>query len=133
MQIRSRNKVDATFNMSSMTDIVFLLLIFFIVLSTFVTVHGLDIDLPKVAAPKNAIHSDIVVELNDDNTYAINGEISNLGGVISVLQQRSVGQEHPSLVFLADGKVEWEKGMEVIAEAKKLGYEKIVVRTQVKK
>ena len=115
-----------------MTDIVFLLLIFFIVLSTFVTVHGLDIDLPKVAANKNAVHSEIVVELTKDLTYAVNGEVTNLDGVVGILQQRAGGVEHPSLVFLADGKVEWEKGMEVIAEAKKLGYEKIVVRTQPK-
>ena len=52
MKLRSRNKVDATFNMASMTDIVFLLLIFFILLSTFLTINGLDIDLPKVSANK---------------------------------------------------------------------------------
>lgn len=132
MKLRSRNKVDATFNMSSMTDIVFLLLIFFIVLSTFVTVHGLDIDLPKVKSVKNVVHSEIVVEVTKDYTYMINGELTSYEGVLLTLQEKSTGQEHPSLVFLADGEVSWEKGMEVIAEAKSMGYEKIVVRTQPK-
>jgi len=115
-----------------MTDIVFLLLIFFIVLSTFVTVHGLDIDLPKVAANKALVHSEIVVEVSKDYTYMINGELSSLEGVLSTLQEKSAGSEHPSLILLADAQVSWEKGMEVIAEAKSMGYEKIVVRTKVK-
>lgn len=132
MKLRSRNKVDATFNMSSMTDIVFLLLIFFIVLSTFVTVHGLDIDLPKTAANKKTVHSEIVVEVSKDYVYMINGQESTFDGVLQVLGEKSGEQEFPSLVFLADAQVSWEKGMEVIAEAKKMGYEKIVVRTQPK-
>lgn len=132
MNLRSRNKVDATFNMSSMTDIVFLLLIFFIVLSTFVTVHGLDIDLPKVSPVKALIHSEIVVEVTKDYTYMVNGELSNFEGVLSTLSEQSGAAEHPSLVLMADGEISWEKGMEVIAEAKSMGYEKVVVRTKVK-
>ncbi len=133
MKLRSRNKVDATFNMASMTDIVFLLLIFFIVLSTFVTINGLDIDLPKVSANKNPIHSEIQVEISKDYTYAINGEITSFQGVISALKSKAVGEEFPSLILFADGGISWEKGLEVIAEAKKMGYQKIVVRTETKK
>jgi len=132
MNLRSRNKVDATFNMSSMTDIVFLLLIFFIVLSTFVTVHGLDIDLPKVTPITAQIHTEIVVEVTKDYIYMINGQLSSLEGVLSTLKEKSGDVEHPSLVLLADAQVTWEKGMEVIAEAKSMGYEKIVVRTKAK-
>ena len=47
MNIRGRNKVSPEFNMSSMTDIVFLLLIFFMLTSTMVTTNALDLVLPK--------------------------------------------------------------------------------------
>ena len=47
MNVRGRNKISPEFNMSSMTDIVFLLLIFFMLTSTLVTVNALDILLPK--------------------------------------------------------------------------------------
>ncbi|MEY5041227.1 MAG: hypothetical protein RLZZ414_775 [Bacteroidota bacterium] len=130
MGLRSKNKVDPNFNMSSMTDIVFLLLIFFIVLSTFVSVHGLDIDLPKTKAAVNPIHTQIVVEIDKNYTYMINGKITSLEGVISELESQAAGMESPSLILVADAKVEWQKGMEVIAEAKNLGYTKIVVRTE---
>ena len=132
MKLRARNKVDATFNMSSMTDIVFLLLIFFIVLSTFVTVHGLDIDLPKVAAQKNAVHTEITVEMSKTGEDMVNGEKTTLPGLLLTLQEQAAGKQFPSLVFFADTKAEFGKAMEVIAEAKALGYDKIVVRTEPK-
>ena len=47
MNLRGRNKVSPEFNMSSMTDIVFLLLIFFMLTSTMVTTTALDLVLPK--------------------------------------------------------------------------------------
>ena len=50
MNLRSRRKVSAEVNMSSMTDLVFLLLIFFILASTLVTSSALDIILPKSGA-----------------------------------------------------------------------------------
>ena len=47
MALKSRNKVSANFNMSSMTDIVFLLLIFFMLTSSLVTQNALDLVLPQ--------------------------------------------------------------------------------------
>jgi biopolymer transport protein ExbD len=49
MNIRGRNKVTPEFNMSSMTDIVFLLLVFFMLASTLVTTNAIDIILPKAS------------------------------------------------------------------------------------
>ena len=47
MDFKGRNKVSPEFSMASMTDIVFLLLIFFMLTSTLVTVDALDLVLPK--------------------------------------------------------------------------------------
>ncbi len=46
MGIKKRNKVSATFNMSSLTDIIFLLLIFFMLTSSLVTPNALNLQLP---------------------------------------------------------------------------------------
>lgn len=134
MKLRGRNKVDATFNMSSMTDIVFLLLIFFIVLSTFVSVTGLDIDLPKTAKPPQVPNnSKIVIEIDADLNYAMDAKPTSLDQIISALQTRAIGVDYPSIVLKADKTIPWEKGLEVIAEAKALGYTKIVVASDAKK
>jgi biopolymer transport protein ExbD len=68
MPLTTRNKVNASFSMSSMTDIVFLLLIFFMLTSTLVTTNALDLVLPNsnskvvdkqtlsVSIDKNLVH-----------------------------------------------------------------------------
>ena len=49
MNLKSRHQVDPTFNMSSMTDIVFLLLIFFMLTSSFVTPTSLPVNVPQAS------------------------------------------------------------------------------------
>lgn len=71
MGFKSGNKIKIEGGMSSMTDLVFLLLIFFIVISTMITA-GVNIDVPKEggAESKSKILS---VNINDNNEYFING------------------------------------------------------------
>jgi biopolymer transport protein ExbD len=47
MALQSKNKIETTFSMSSMTDIIFLLLIFFMLTSSFITPSGLPVNLPS--------------------------------------------------------------------------------------
>lgn len=46
MNLQLRNKVDTAFSMASMTDLIFLLLIFFMLTSSFITPSGLPVNLP---------------------------------------------------------------------------------------
>jgi biopolymer transport protein ExbD len=65
MNLRGRNKVSPEFNMSSMTDIVFLLLIFFMLTSTMVTTNALDLVLPK-AKGKTDSNKSISISIDKD-------------------------------------------------------------------
>ena len=56
MNLRGRNKVNPNFNMSSMTDIVFLLLIFFMLSSTLVTVSAIDVLCQKQGGKQKIMH-----------------------------------------------------------------------------
>ena len=58
--------------MSSMTDIIFLLLIFFMLTSNFVTPTGLPVSLPK-SSVSNIVMEKISVTITEDLTYALNG------------------------------------------------------------
>jgi biopolymer transport protein ExbD len=73
MNLRGRNKVRAEFSMASMTDIVFLLLIFFMLTSTLVTSSALDIVLPKSKA-QSVKRQDVTVSINADRTIKVNEE-----------------------------------------------------------
>lgn len=70
MKFRSRNRVTPEFNMSSMTDIVFLLLIFFMLSSTMVTTNALNLNLPK-AKGKTENTKNVSVSVNKDLQYFI--------------------------------------------------------------
>ena len=89
MALKSKNKVSANFNMSSMTDIVFLLLIFFMLTSTLVTQNALDLLLPK-SSSQNTDNPPISVQIEDEedsklpNFYIddIPVEIDNLANIL---------------------------------------------------
>jgi biopolymer transport protein ExbD len=74
MNLRSRSKVSAEVNMSSMTDLVFLLLIFFILASTLVTSSALDIVLPKSGA-QTVKKKNITLTVNEALEFDVNGTI----------------------------------------------------------
>ena len=67
---KTRNKVSTEFNMSSMTDIVFLLLIFFMLTSTMVTTNALDLVLPK-AKGKTDSNKNVSVNITKDLKFFI--------------------------------------------------------------
>ena len=71
MNLRGRNKVTPEFNMSSMTDIVFLLLIFFMIASTLVSAEAIDLLLPK-SSSKTTQTKSVSVSVNKKDQYFVN-------------------------------------------------------------
>ena len=104
MNIRGRNKISPEFNMSSMTDIVFLLLIFFMIASTLVTTNAIDILLPT-ASGKTENKKSIAVSIKKDLTFYIDHskvEVQNLEAeLLQLLQKESA----PTLVLRAEKSV----------------------------
>ena len=71
MTLRGRNKITPEFNKSSMTDIVFLLLIFFMIASTLTKqLDTIEVKLPQ-AKGKTENRSSITVSINKDNRFYI--------------------------------------------------------------
>ena len=73
MALKSKNKVSAEFSMSSMTDIVFLLLLFFMLTSTLVTTNALDLVLPNSTA-QTVKKQRVSVSINENLEYFIDKE-----------------------------------------------------------
>lgn len=87
MSLRSRNKVSVAFNMSSMTDIVFLLLIFFIILSTLVSPYSKAVNLPD-GENRTPDHPQIAVTINKDLTYLVGDDPITPAELEQLLQER---------------------------------------------
>ncbi len=71
MNLQSRNKVDPAFSMSSMTDLIFLLLIFFMLTSSFVTPSGLPVNLPSSVASTIEVQK-VSVTITKDLQFFVN-------------------------------------------------------------
>lgn len=65
MALKRRNKVEAGFSMSSMTDLIFLLLLFFVLASTMSSPNDIKINLPQSRAKTNT--KQVVAKVNIDN------------------------------------------------------------------
>ncbi|WP_445735393.1 ExbD/TolR family protein [Mariniflexile sp.] len=113
MNIRGRNKVSPEFNMSSMTDIVFLLLIFFMIASTLVSTNAIDILLPK-ASGKTENKKSVAVSIKADLTYYIDqkrvGESVLENELLAVLSS----EEKPTIVLRAEKSVPVENVVKVM-------------------
>ena len=74
MNFRGRNKITPEFNMSSMTDVVFLLLIFFMIASTLAKqLDTIEVKLPQ-AKGKTENRQSVSVTINENNSFYIDGK-----------------------------------------------------------
>jgi biopolymer transport protein ExbD len=111
MNLQTRNKVDSAFNMASMTDLIFLLLIFFMLTSSFVTPSGLPVNLPTSKASTIEVQK-VSITVTKDLQYFVNDkkvtknsletelkkELAGPSGVVILHIDESVPKE---LVFVA--------------------------------
>jgi len=104
MNLRGRNKITPEFNMSSMTDIVFLLLIFFMIASTLVTTNAIDILLPK-ASGKTENKKSISVSIQKDLTFYIDQKEVEVQNLESELLKLFQDETAPALVLRAEKSV----------------------------
>ncbi len=77
MAIKMQNKIDTTFSATSMSDLVFLLLIFFMLTSTMVSPNAINLVLPKSDSDKQLVSKNVEVYINEDLMYFVNPEGSN--------------------------------------------------------
>ncbi|GGG55383.1 ExbD/TolR family protein [Bizionia arctica] len=113
MNLRGRNKVTPEFNMSSMTDIVFLLLIFFMLASTLVTTNAIDILLPT-ASGKTENKKSVSVSIKKDLTYYIDQKRVGESVLESELIAALSTEDKPTLVLRAEKSVPVEHVVKVM-------------------
>jgi biopolymer transport protein ExbD len=124
MDLKRRNRVSAEFSMSSMTDIVFLLLIFFMLASTLVTTSALDLILPKSNA-QTVKKKDVTVNISADARFSIGSQLVSEAELERALLREVAGQEDAVVILRADAKVSYEKVVKVMDIAYRNGLKMI--------
>lgn len=116
MDLGQRNKVSVTGNMSSMTDLVFLLLIFFVILSTLAS-KGVNVDLPQSKGVTSQA-SKLTVSITKDEVYLVDKGRVEKGDLESILKARMDDMSEKTLYLEVDKTVPTGATVEVIGMAK---------------
>lgn len=125
MNLRGRNKVSPEFSMSSMTDIVFLLLVFFLLTSPAITPDALDLILPKAKGKSTNVQK-ASVSITKDGAYFVNKERVSESAIERELKSILAGQEEPTIILRAEEGVPIEDAVYVMDIANKNNF-KIVL------
>ena len=134
MALKRTTKADPNISMSSMTDIVFLLLIFFLVTSTLVNPNALKLLLPKSTGQVSA-KATVSVSIKDwgDDTYTyhLNGSEQpvTMEGVEDGLVELLQSEEEPTFSIYSDESVPIKEIVQVMNIAKRNHY-KVILATQ---
>ena len=129
MALKRRNKVNASFSMSSMTDIVFLLLIFFMVTSTLIAPNALKLLLPQSnnqttakAITTISITSNMKYHINDDGAL----KRVAFAEIEPFLQNKfGIGNDDIFISLHADKTVPWEEVVKIMNIARRNKYKLI--------
>ena len=128
MGLRSRNKVSPNFNMSSMTDIVFLLLIFFMLTSTLVSPNAIKVLLPS-SSSKTLAPQTISVTITNNLEYYVDRQKVEFEFLEPILIERMGGNPENSIVLNADKTIALEEAVKVLEIASKNKF-KLVLATE---
>lgn len=128
MALKPSNKRNPNFSMSSLTDIIFLLLIFFMLTSNFVTPNALNLVLPS-SDSKTVIPQTISVSINKDLNYFVGTTEVPLENIQALLEEQLEEQKDATVVLNADKSVPIEKVVEVMNIAHDMKVQMILATT----
>lgn len=103
MNLQTRNKVEASFSMASMTDLIFLLLIFFMLTASFVTPSGLPVNLPTSKASTIEVQKVSVTVTKDLQFYVDDKKVTR--GTLEGMLKSKLGSPNGAVILHIDESV----------------------------
>jgi len=130
MKFEISNKPLAVFSYSSLTDIVLLLVIFFLSTSQFVIQTGVKVKLPGSQTNEQAEPTHLVVTITSENTIYIGSEQIGIEQLALKLNENIELNDQNNLVIRADKTVQIDVVIKVIDAAKSVGIGKFTIETE---
>ena len=135
MKFRRKPRETVDINLASLIDVVFILLLFFVVTTTFTRETQLRVDLPQAVsgAPsddQNAKQLDVAISA--DGVFSVNNQIlpkNDLASLMEALQKESQGDTTLALSISADGKARHQDVITAMDAAGKLGFSHLRMTT----
>jgi biopolymer transport protein ExbD len=129
MRFSTEQKLQTSFSVSSLTDVVMLLLIFFLLFSPFVAQPGLKIQIPPAEARERSSDQNITVSLTENGQVFVNTRQVTLETLGRELTAAINGDKRKVIVVSADRNVTLQNTVQVIDVAKAAGATRFMIAT----
>ncbi len=126
---------EVTLNLTSLIDVIFVLLLFFVVTTTFSRPNQLKIELPEAASgtpPTQTELKQLEISIGADGQYEVNAQslqVSDLASLMTALQRESAGDNSLPLTISADAKTPHQAFVTAMDAAGKLGFAHLRITT----
>ena len=127
-QRANQGESSGEINISPLIDVVFILLIFFIVTTVFVDETGVKVDKPRAASQQDIEKESILIGITAEGGVYYGGREIGVGGVRAVISRLQQEQQRP-VVIQADRETDTERTIDVLDEAKIGGAQTVFVST----
>ncbi len=130
MKIESSNKVISMFNFASLTNIVMLLLLFFLLSSQFVVQTGVKVMLTGAKNNEQAKPTNFSVTITGQNKIYVGAEEASLAALSAKLSSARSANLNENLTIRTDKSVKIDLIIKVIDAAKRIGVDKFTIQTE---
>ena len=132
--VRSRRAftAQAEIQMTPLIDMVFILLIFFVVTTSFVSETGLDIQRPQSSSSETLPHENIPVAIGGNGRITVDGQRIGLLSIRPFLQKKLRMQPGLTVVLVADKTVSVDRVVRVMDEIRAAGISEVALATAAK-
>ncbi len=131
MKRRRHTDDEAEINITPMLDIVFIMLIFFIVTTSFVKEKGLEVSRPSNSPPREVKQDKgpIVVKIDSSSLISVKGRVLKPGATEAVLEREKAEKPESPLIIAAHPAADTESLVTVLDAARAVGIESVSVAT----
>jgi len=124
---RRRRKI--IMNITPMIDVIFILLIFFLVTTSFSDLPGLDIELPAAASARQPAAGELVLTVSAGGGLFLNRQPVLRGDLLRLLEAETAGGKDQVLILKADREIPYGLAVEIMDLSRQAGLKKIVALT----
>lgn len=130
LKLRSTRKVEARVQLTPLIDMVFLLLVFFLLTTRFITEEGISVKLPQADSTTPQIQREITVCVSKDGGIFIGKKEYTLVELYDKLKELIGSDKHKLVVVKADKEVILDKAVKVMDIAKTAGAARLCIATE---
>lgn len=121
MGLKRKNRISASFSMASMTDIIFLLLIFFMITSTFIIPNAIELDLPSSTKTDSKLDEPMRISLDVDGKIYVGQfadskiqEVENIEVLETIIQEYASKYPESSVAIYADKGIPYKNVIDIV-------------------